>query len=113
MKRNPRLYLEDILQSIDAIQEYTKNITKRKFSKSILEQDAVVRRLEIIGEAVRQLPQEVKELHPSVPWRKIAGMRNRITHEYFGIILDRVWQVIQKDLNSLKQQIEAILKEYS
>ncbi|MBI2906501.1 MAG: DUF86 domain-containing protein [Chloroflexi bacterium] len=91
MKRHPRLYLEDILKSIDIIQDHTKGITEEGFYGSMLIQDAVVRRLEIIGEAAKHVPARLRAKEPSIPWQDIAGMRNRLAHEYFGIQLHRAW----------------------
>jgi uncharacterized protein with HEPN domain len=113
MSRDALLYLEDILQSITAIEEYTQGITEVEFNATQIVQDAVVRRLEIIGEAAKQLPDEFKDHYPQVPWRRIAGMRNRIIHEYFGVILERVWAVAERDLQPLKLQISQIYQELS
>ena len=108
MSRDPRLYLDDILESIEAVDEYTQDMDEERFFSSRLIQDAVFRRLEVIGEAARQLPQEIKDSHPGVPWADIVGMRNRLTHEYFGVLLDRVWNVVRRDLPVLRAQIEAV-----
>ena len=70
----------------------------------------MIRRIEIIGEAARQLPQDVKERHPEIPWVDIISMRNRVSHGYFGVILDRVWGVVEQDLPVLKPQIEQLRK---
>lgn len=105
MKRDPKLYTEDILQSITSIEKYIKNLKKDSFYQDELIQDGVIRRLEIIGEAVRQLPKDIMGQYPDVPWQRIAGLRNRLSHEYFGIIMERVWNVIKKDLPKLKKNI--------
>ena len=107
-QRDPRLFIEDILLSISAIERYVSDLSKEEFAEQDLIQDAVVRRLEIIGEAARQLPTELRDLYPDIPWRRIAGLRNRLTHEYFGIVVDRVWNVVQDDLPTLKTKIEDI-----
>ena len=93
---------------MDAIERYVSHLSKEEFAEQDLIQDAVVRRLEIIGEAARQLPTELRDLYPDIPWRRIAGLRNRLTHEYFGIVVDRVWNVVQDDLPTLKTKIEDI-----
>lgn len=108
MTRDPGLYIDEILESIEAIAEYTRSLTEEEFERSRLIQDAVVRRLEVIGEAARQLPLRIKEGHPEIPWPDIVAMRNRLTHEYFGVLLDRVWKVVRDDLPALKAQIEAV-----
>lgn len=109
MKRDVRVYLDDILESIELIQKYTANVTEDEFRKSVEIQDAVIRRLEIIGEAVKHIPSEMKKKYPDVPWKKITGARDIFVHEYFGVRLERVWDTIVKDLPTFKQQIEKLL----
>ncbi len=85
-KRGLKVYLDDILESIQQIEEYTEEINEKEFYEKPEKQDAVLRRLEIIGEAVKQIPDEVRTEYPDVLWRKIAGMRDVIIHQYFGVI---------------------------
>ncbi len=73
---------------------------------------AVIRALEIIGEAVKNISQEIKETYPEIPWRKIAGMRDKVIYEYFGVKVERVWEVIKKDIPTLKPLFEKILKDF-
>jgi uncharacterized protein with HEPN domain len=105
-KRNLDLYLDDIQESIEKIEEYTKGITLEKFLKNTQIQDAVLRRLEIIGEAVRNLPDDFKKKHSEIPWNMISGMRNVVAHEYFGVNVKRVWKTIEKDIPELKNKIK-------
>jgi uncharacterized protein with HEPN domain len=111
MKRETRLFVEDILQSITKIEEYTENLKKEEFFQDSLTQDAVLRRFEIMGEAVKNLPEDFRLNHPDVPWRQIAGLRDVLIHGYFGVNLGRVWLAIEKDLPNLKTRIINVLKQ--
>ncbi|MBI4094386.1 MAG: DUF86 domain-containing protein [Candidatus Liptonbacteria bacterium] len=110
MKRDVGVYLEDILESIRQIETYTMNLAEDNFLKDAQVQDAALRRLEVIGEAVKNMPQEFKDLHAEIPWKKIAGMRDILIHEYFGVDMARVWKLIQDDLPLFKEQISALAK---
>ncbi|MFA5479965.1 MAG: DUF86 domain-containing protein [Candidatus Muiribacteriota bacterium] len=111
MDKNIKFYLEHILESILLLEEYTKGYSREDFLNSIKLQDLVCRRLEIIGEAVKNLPESFKNIHTDVEWRKIAGMRNYLIHEYFGIDYKLTWNVIQKNLPELKEKINNIMKK--
>lgn len=111
MKRDPRVFLSHILQSIDLIESYIGDSTRESFLQSVGVQDQVVRRLEIIGEAVKRIPGEIKDKHPGIPWKKIAGMRDVLIHEYFGVDLKLTWEVLKRDLPPLKKTMEEILHE--
>lgn len=108
MKRDFLVFLDDILESIARIKEYTKGMNEEEFLKNVPTQDAVIRRLEIIGEAVKNIPQHVRDKHSDIPWKEIAGTRDIITHEYFGVNLERIWKTIKEDLPPLKEGIEKI-----
>lgn len=101
-KRDPGLLLEDIVGAILKIERYTAGMDQEAFRQDEKTVDAVVRNLEIEGEAARQMPEELAARHPGVPWRQISGLRNRIVHDYFGLDLEIIWQVIQHDLPQLK-----------
>jgi len=107
-KRDPKLYLDDITESIKLIAKYTKGMDLFRFAESIATQDAVMRRLLVIGEACKNLEKHFSKKYPKIPWRKISGMRNRMAHEYFSINEKIVWKTIQKDLPELKNQISKI-----
>ncbi|HUD45035.1 MAG TPA: DUF86 domain-containing protein [Patescibacteria group bacterium] len=111
MKRDPLIYIHDMLESIEHIAEDTAGLTKDTFSQTRIIQQAVVRNIEIIGEASQHLPSEFKDRYPTIPWRQISATRNKIIHEYFGIKLDVIWKTIQEDLPDLKQALDLILKE--
>lgn len=105
-KRDPDLLMEDILEAVRKISRYTAGMAKNDFLQDEKTIDAVVRNLEIVGEATRQLPEDFISRHPEVPWRQIAGLRNRIVHEYFGLDLEIIWQVIRYDLPALQARLE-------
>ena len=107
-KRDPDLLIGDILTAIRKIQGYTAETNESLFRQDEKTIDAVVRNLEIIGEAARHLPESLLERNQEIPWRQIAGMRNRIVHDYAGVDIELVWQVIRYDLPKLKSQLEAI-----
>jgi len=108
--RDSRLYLEDILESADKIERYTKNLSFKTFSADSKTIDAVVRNFEIIGEAARQLPGTIKAKHHYVEWRSMIDFRNVIIHEYFGIDLEIMWDIIKTKLPPLKKQLKKVLK---
>lgn len=110
-QRKVILFLSDIYDSIEAIEGYLKNINKKYFLKDIKTQDAVLRRLEIIGEAVKNIPRDFKKKHPNIPWKKIAGARDILTHEYFGINLNKVWNMAKNDAPKLKENISKIIEK--
>lgn len=110
-KRRPKLYLEDIKDSIKKIEEYTKDLNFDEFIKDEKTIDAVVRNLTIIGEAARNIPEEIKSKNPDIAWNEAIGMRNKVTHEYFGIDEDILWKTIKEDLPIFKKQISKLLEK--
>ena len=111
MKKEPLVFLEDIIDAIVRIEDYAHEMDEEDFREDLKTQDAVIRRLEIIGEAVKNLPSDFKESHPEIPWRKMAGMRDVLIHAYFGINVSRVWNTIKADLPDLKPGIERVIEE--
>ncbi|MDD4909903.1 MAG: DUF86 domain-containing protein [Candidatus Omnitrophica bacterium] len=112
MKRDARVYIEDIIESITKIEEYTKDLkSEDDFYKDTQIQDAVLRRLEIIGEAVKNIPEEIKRKYPQIPWKKIAGMRDILTHQYFVVNLKQTFKAVKEDILDLKKNIAQINKE--
>lgn len=108
MVRDVTLYLEDIVNAIHKIEKYTRGVSFNRFKKEEKTIDAVIRNLEIIGEAVKHIPKEVKEKYPNIPWKEIIGMRNKVIHEYFGIDVDILWDTIKEDICNLKRKIKYI-----
>ncbi len=106
MKKDPFVFIDHIRESIAALEDYTQGITKEEFLNTLQIQDAVCRRLEIIGEAANKLSSEFTEQFSNIPWHEIVAMRNIIIHEYFAVDLDQVWNTVQKDIPKLKRQIE-------
>jgi uncharacterized protein with HEPN domain len=106
--RDWRLRVEDILDAIARIERYVAGLTSEQFKADQKTVDAVVRNLEIIGEAVRHLAAEEESLPDGIPWTDISGMRNILIHEYFGVDLNIIWQTISEDLPELRRQLQRI-----
>ena len=107
-KRPAALLVEDMLEAIEKIQRYTHELSEPLFLKDQRTADAVVRNLEIIGEAASRLPEELKQKHAHIEWPKIVGLRHRIVHDYFDVDLQLVWHILQKDLLPLKVSLERL-----
>jgi uncharacterized protein with HEPN domain len=105
MPRDDRVYLEHIRDAIDRIEQYTKGLDEPGFKDNLLIQDGVIRQLGIIGEAVKRLSEPFRKAHPSIPWQNIAGMRDKLIHDYFGIDVATVWLTVQQDIPPLKAEV--------
>lgn len=108
-RRGVNDFARDIRRAIDAIERFTVGVDFESFSNNEEKATAVIKKLEIIGEAVKQIPEEIRSQHPEIPWRAIAGMRDILVHVYWNTDLNLIWQVLQEDLIPLKQAIVRIL----
>ena len=111
MHRDYRLYLDDILEAIDRIREYVQVMDEDVFGSDRKTQDAVIRNLEIIGEASRNLSDELKAQANEIEWSKIIGFRNILAHEYFGVSVPIVWDIVQNKLDPLRDACTKLLKQ--
>ncbi len=109
MRKDPQIFLKHILESIEWVEKGIEGESKNQFIQDVPTQDIVIRRLEIIGEAVKNLPNDFKSKYPDVPWKKIAGLRDKLIHGYFGIDLELIWEIVKKDLPPFKKHIKEIL----
>jgi len=110
--RDPRLYIDDILEATRKIEKYVKGLTFEELKENSLVVDGVVRNLEIIGEAAKNIPAEVKQEYPDIEWKKISGLRDVLAHEYFGVDLEVVWNIVTEKIPALKKNIMRIRKKY-
>ncbi len=109
-RRDTRDYLQDIVDAISDAESFTKNLTYDQFVKDRKTLNAVVRSLEIIGEASKQLPNSLKNQFPELPWKEITGMRDKLIHAYFGMDTEMIWQTVKENIPPLKQTLQKILK---
>ena len=111
MPREYRSYLRDIKISIEKIEKYTVDLSFEQFIEDELIQDGVVRNLEIIGEAVKNIPEDIKDSEPEIDWKKIAGLRDILIHAYFGIDVDIVWDIVKNKVPKLKKKVLELIEE--
>lgn len=111
MPRDYRVYLEDTLEAIGKIRMYTEDLSLKTFSADPKTVDAVVRNLEVIGEAIKKVPEDIRSKRPDLEWKKIAGLRDILIHEYFGIDVEIIWDIVQSKLPVLEEHVERILRE--
>ncbi|MBI2452098.1 DUF86 domain-containing protein [Candidatus Pacearchaeota archaeon] len=109
--KNDLAFIEHILESINAIKDFSKKMNKQKLISNRLKQSAIIREIEIIGEAVKNISDSLKNEHREIEWKEIAGTRDKMIHHYFGIDLDIVWNIIKKDIPMLEKKIKKIKKE--
>jgi uncharacterized protein with HEPN domain len=109
-QRDIRDYLRDMLNAIDLAQSFVHNMTFDEFQTDTKTSFAVIRALEIIGEATKNIPEPIREQYPEIPWKGFAGMRDKLIHAYFGVNLEVVWDTIQQDLPQLCPAVDRILQ---
>ncbi len=110
MSKDPIILLKFILESIESLERYMTGVSEESYVSDMEKQDATEHRLQVIGQAIIQLPQEFKDLHPEIEWHKIAGLRNRIVHDYLDIDHDLVWHIINESVPEFKKEIQKLIQ---
>lgn len=109
--RSVRLFLEDMLEAMAKVQRYSAGMDQAGFNADELVRDAIIRNIEIIGEVARQLPQEFRDKHKEIPWHRMIGLRNIVTHAYFGIDTTIIWEIVSRNIPDIEPMIEALVSE--
>lgn len=109
--RDELVFIGDIIECIEMIERYVGNLSEKEFEDNSEKQDAVIRRIEIIGEAVKNISKKTRERYPDIPWKEIAGMRDVVIHQYFGVTIGMVWRVATSDLMLLKDKIQVVIDD--
>jgi len=111
MKRSVKLYIKDIVEYMERAEDHIKSLTFDQFLKDNKTCDAVIRCIEVIGEAAKNITDEIRNMYPAVPWRDMAGMRDKIIHGYFMVDFEEVWLVVKEEIPKLKPMIMKVLKD--
>lgn len=111
MNRDSRDYINDILEAMENSIEFLKDLSYEEFVKDTKTIYATLRALEIIGEATKKIPLNLRRKYPEIPWKEMAGMRDKLIHEYFGVNLQRIWLTLKKDIPQIKPLIKKIKEE--
>lgn len=106
-------YIDDIIEAMDDALRFIENVEYEDFIKDKRNVYAVIRAIEIIGEAVKNIPNKIKEDYPKIPWKEMAGMRDKLIHEYFGVDVGKIWNTLKKDIPNLKPLFNEILKDFN
>lgn len=112
MKKDHKIFIGHIIESIELIEQYADGLTPDKFKENMAMQDAIIRRLEIIGEAVKNIPSAFRTKHSEIPWKQMAGMRDILIHEYFDIDLALTWGVVKRELPAVKEKLQKLLFDF-
>jgi len=112
MEKDDTVYLRHVLDAINTIEEYLQGVKEDKFKATRLLQDGTIRQIEIIGEVVRHMSKDIRKTYPEIPWLDVAGMRDKLIHDYFGVDIEKVWDTTQDDLPILKEQVIRILRDF-
>ena len=110
MPRDSKVYLDDMLAAAKKINVYVEGVTRSDLERDAKTLDAILRNLEVIGEAAKNAPDRMREAHPDIPWRKMAGLRDILIHQYFGVDLDIVWDIVQNEVPKLAEALRRILQ---
>ena len=111
-EKNDWVFLKHILESINAIEDFSKGMNKPELISNRFKQSAIVREIEIIGEAVKNISEKTKNKYSAIEWKNISGTRDKMIHHYFGVDLNIIWEIISKDIPVLKMQIEKLIKDF-
>ncbi len=112
MKRDVKIYLKDIIEYMKRAEDYVKNMNYDEFYSNQKTCDAVIRCIEVIGEATKNIPEEIREKYPSIPWRDMAGMRDKVIHAYFTVDFEEVWFTIKDIIPKIKPLVEQVLNDF-
>ncbi len=110
-EKDSLIFVKHILENIEDIEKFSKNLSEKEFEKDVLKQKAIIRSIEVIGEATKNIPDSFKEKYPKISWKDIVGTRDKLIHHYFGVDLNSVWKVVKEDIPELKTQLLDILKK--
>jgi len=111
MKKDPLIFIEYIIENIEDIESFTIKVDEESFLENKEKQNAIIRSLEVIGEAVKNIPQSIRDKYPKTPWKEIAGTRDKISHHYFGVDLKLIWKIVKENIFRLKKEMLIIKKD--
>lgn len=102
MSKEPIIFIKHIIENISDIENFSKNLSKENFLNNKEKQNAIIRSLEVIGEAAKNIPLEIKTKYPNIPWKEMSGTRDKISHHYFGVDIELIWKIVKENLPNLK-----------